>query len=77
MDQEFINVYIQRMLALNNELTNKNVMLETKLSIVEKRYAELLPLYESLKQQNELLKAAALAEDVAESSTEDPTETQF
>jgi hypothetical protein len=75
MDQEFINVYIQRMLALNSELTNKNIMLETKLSIVEKRYAELLPLYESLKQQHESLLQGIQQESDVE--TDDANEVQF
>lgn len=39
--QEFINAYIQRMLALNNELTNKNVMVETRFMLLEKKYKEL------------------------------------
>ena len=39
--QEFLNAYIQRMLALNSELTNKNVMVETRFMLLEKKYKEL------------------------------------
>lgn len=42
MDHEFLNAYIQRMVALNADLTNKNVMLETRLVLLEKKYNELL-----------------------------------
>ena len=42
---EFVNAYIQRMLALNNDLTNKNVMLETRYMLLEKKYNELAQAY--------------------------------
>lgn len=46
--QEFINAYIQRMLALNNELTNKNVMIETRYMLLEKQYTQLTEAYNAL-----------------------------
>ncbi len=46
--QEFLNAYIQRMLALNNELTNKNVMIETRYMLLEKQYNILTEAYNAL-----------------------------
>jgi len=49
MDQiEFLNAYIQRMLALNSELTNKNVMIETRFMLLEKKYTELAETYNAM-----------------------------
>lgn len=45
---EFINAYIQRMLALNSELTNKNVMLETRYALLEKKFNELAEQYNAM-----------------------------
>lgn len=42
MDNDFLNAYISRMVTLNNELQNKNIMLEAKLSVVEQKYNQLL-----------------------------------
>jgi hypothetical protein len=50
---EFINAYIQRMLALNSDLTNKNVMLETRYSLLEKKFNELALVYNTLKEKYE------------------------
>lgn len=61
MDNEFVNAYIQRMLALNNDLTNKNVMLETRIVLLEKKYNELLEAYNVLQQ-------AAMSTTVTEES---------
>jgi len=46
--QEFLNAYIQRMLALNSELTNKNVMIETRFMLLEKKYTELVEKYNAM-----------------------------
>lgn len=46
--QEFLNAYIQRMLALNSELTNKNVMIETRYMLLEKQYTELVEKYNAM-----------------------------
>lgn len=46
--QEFLNAYIQRMLALNSELTNKNVMIETRFMLLEKKYTELAEAYNAM-----------------------------
>lgn len=51
--QEFLNAYIQRMLALNSELTNKNVMIETRFMLLEKKYTELADAYNALVQKYE------------------------
>ena len=49
MDQiEFLNAYIQRMLALNSELTNKNVMIETRFMLLEKKYNDLAEAYNAM-----------------------------
>ena len=54
MDQiEFLNAYIQRMLALNSELTNKNVMIETRFMLLEKKYNELAEAYNATVQKQE------------------------
>ena len=45
---EFINAYIQRMLALNSELTNKNVMLEARYALLEKKFNELAEQYNAM-----------------------------
>jgi hypothetical protein len=45
---EFINAYIQRMLALNSELTNKNVMLETRYALLEKKFNEVAEQYNAM-----------------------------
>lgn len=45
---EFINAYIQRMLALNSDLTNKNVMLETRYALLEKKFNELAERYNAM-----------------------------
>jgi hypothetical protein len=36
MDTEFVNEYIARLTTYVHELTNKNILLETKLSMAEK-----------------------------------------
>lgn len=51
--QEFLNAYIQRMLALNSELTNKNVMIETRFMLLEKKYTELAEAYNAMVQKYE------------------------
>ena len=51
--QEFLNAYIQRMLALNSELTNKNVMIETRFMLLEKKYTELSEAYNAMVQKYE------------------------
>jgi hypothetical protein len=70
--QEFLNAYIQRMLALNSELTNKNVMIETRFMLLEKKYKE-------LEEQNKALiaeKEAAAVNTTAEPEEAiEPTET--
>lgn len=63
--QEFLNAYIQRMLALNSELTNKNVMIETRFMLLEKKYKE-------LEEQNKAL--IAEKEAAAVNTTAEPEE---
>lgn len=41
MEAEFVNEYINRLLANLHDLTSKNVMLETRLAIAEKVVANL------------------------------------
>lgn len=75
--QEFINAYIQRMLALNNELTNKNVMIETRFMLLEKKYKELEEQHITLVtklQEAAAVNTAALQETVAEQQPPSLTE---
>ena len=41
------------MLALNNDLTNKNVMLETRYMLLEKKYNELAQAYNTMVEKYE------------------------
>lgn len=50
MDAEFINAYVQKVTALNQELLNKTLVLEVQLSLAEKKIAELSS--ESSKKEN-------------------------
>lgn len=50
---EFVNAYIQRMLALNSDLTNKNVMIETRYMLLEKKYNELAQSYNAMVEKYE------------------------
>ena len=52
MDTEFVNEYIARLTTYVHELTNKNILLETKLSMAEK-------VSKSLQEQIDALESAA------------------
>ena len=52
MEAEFVNEYINRLLANLHDLTSKNVMLETKLAMAEKVVANLQAELEKLKNKN-------------------------
>ena len=52
MDNEFINTYVQRLLTVNSEMTNKCVMAETRLAILEKKYNELFQQNQTLIEQH-------------------------
>lgn len=41
MDTEFINVYLQKQKSLIDDLLGKNLLLEVKLTIMERQIAEL------------------------------------
>lgn len=52
MDTEFVNEYIAKLTTYVHELTNKNILLETKLSMAEK-------VSKSLQEQIDALESAA------------------
>jgi hypothetical protein len=52
MEAEFVNEYINRLLANLHDLTSKNVMLETRLVMAEKVVANLQAELEKLKNKN-------------------------
>lgn len=62
MDTDFINKYVQKQSQLITELTNKNLMVEVKLQIMEERYASLVS------QHNALVESVELARQQAEAA---------
>ena len=52
MDTEFVNEYIAKLTTYVHELTNKNILLETKLSMAER-------VSKSLQEQIDALESAA------------------
>lgn len=50
MEAEFVNAYIERMLATIHDLTSKNILLETRVVFSEKKAAELQAELESLRE---------------------------
>lgn len=48
MDTDFVNTYIQKQSQLITELTQKNLMVETKLQLLEAKYAELAERFNAL-----------------------------
>lgn len=77
--QEFLNAYIQRMLALNSELTNKNVMLETRYMMLEKKHNELTEVYTQLVATHQKLieDTTPEQEETADTSTVKQEDEQF
>ena len=51
MDTEFVNEYIARLTTYVHELTNKNILLETKLSMAEKASKSLQKQIDALESQ--------------------------
>jgi transcription elongation factor GreA-like protein len=52
MDAEFFNTYVNKLKSLNNELINKNLILETQLELAQKQLQELqLPLEQEPKKK--------------------------
>lgn len=41
MEADFVNAYIERLLATVHDLTNKNILLETRVQFAEKKTSEL------------------------------------
>lgn len=52
MEAEFVNEYINRLLANLHDITSKNVMLETRLAMAEKVVANLQTELEKLRNKN-------------------------
>lgn len=46
MDEELVNAVLQRQVEYINDLINKKIILEAKLSVVEKQLAEIKDKYE-------------------------------
>lgn len=74
---EFVNAYIQRMLALNNDLTNKNVMLETRYMLLEKKYNELAQAYNTMVEKYEVPSAPESPDLVVPGSETEPLSEQI
>lgn len=51
MEVDFVNAYIERLLAAVHDLTSKNVLLETRVQFAEKKVAELQAELESSKKK--------------------------
>jgi hypothetical protein len=52
MEAEFVNEYINRLLANLHDLTSRNVMHETRVALLEKALSESQIQVEKLKKQN-------------------------
>lgn len=50
MEAEFVNAYIERMLATIHDLTSKNILLETRVLFAEKKASELQTELDALKE---------------------------
>jgi hypothetical protein len=53
MDSDFINAYVNRLKNFNNDLINKNILLETQVEIQGKLITELKAQVEQLTQKEE------------------------
>lgn len=53
MDSEFINAYVNKLKTLNNDLINKNILIETQVEIQGKLITELKAQIEQLTQKEE------------------------
>jgi hypothetical protein len=60
---DYVNVYIQRLLAYNNELVSKLMMAESKLMIYDARFPELQKRYDDLVEQVLAAQEAEKAEE--------------
>lgn len=59
MDNEIINLYVQKQAQLITELTSKNLMVETRFEILEKRFKDLSEQHAALVNSIEQARAAA------------------
>lgn len=53
MDSDFINAYVNRLKNFNNDLINKNILLETQVEVQGKMITELKAQIEQLTQKEE------------------------
>lgn len=53
MDSEFINAYVNKLKNFNNDLINKNILLETQVEVQGKLITELKAQIEQLNQKEE------------------------
>lgn len=53
MDADFVNAYIERLIATVHDLQSKNIILETRVLFSEKKLAEIQAELDSLKSSQE------------------------
>lgn len=53
MDSDFINAYVNKLKSFNNDLINKNILLETQVEVQGKLITELKAQIEQLTQKEE------------------------
>lgn len=56
METELVNLFIQKQSQLVTELTNKNLMAESKFQLLEGKYNNLLTSHSTLTEQNNLMR---------------------